>query len=138
MARKPDNDDYDKLLLAELRRIGDAILKLSATTNPPSDGNSNTLVVALLQALTKQGVEIMAGVQQLDEKVESITKLVGKVGVDVGTTKTEIQQLKDLIAQGGTITEAQLDAPLAKLTAIESALTDLDAQVNDPDLVVTT
>jgi len=70
----------------------------------------------------------MGIVEDLSAKADALTALVANVGGDVTALKAEIQALKDIIAGGGTITEAQLQPVMDKLTALEGQLTSLDQQ----------
>lgn len=86
------------------------------------------------QILEKENT-IMAKVIDLEAKLDSIAKIVESVAVDQTELKNEIQALKDQVAAGGTITEAQLDSPLAKATALEARLQGIDASVPPADPV---
>lgn len=74
---------------------------------------------------------IMAKLEDLEAALDAIPPVIAKIAADEAVLMAEIQALKDQIAAGGTITEAQLQSALDKAVAIKGGLDSVDATVPD-------
>ena len=95
----------------------------------------------MLEQIFQNSILIIQKLNQMSEKLDAINaaldaatatiaetnELVVKVDADVNKLDAEIQALKDQIANGGTVTEADLDALLVKATAVKDGLASLKA-----------
>jgi capsule polysaccharide export protein KpsE/RkpR len=72
---------------------------------------------------------IMAKIDDVQAVLDSIPPVLDAIAADEGKLMAEIQALKDQIAAGGTVTEAQLQAALDSATAIKARLDAIDTTV---------
>ena len=68
----------------------------------------------------------MATVKELNDKWDEAIAAISRIGAEEVKQTAEIKRLRELVAGGGTITEADLDPLLAKSTAIVDALKAID------------
>lgn len=71
----------------------------------------------------------MATVEQVQGVLDSVEPVIDAVAADEAKQAAEIQRLKDVIAAGGTITEAQLDPLLERANSIKARVDALDLSV---------
>jgi hypothetical protein len=89
-------------------------------------------VVAQIHALTLQGKTIMSTVTSVKQLVTDLDTETNDVAAKVDAQTAEIKRLSDVIAAGGTITQADLDAISDGLTPISERLKVLGASQTDP------
>ena len=89
-------------------------------------------ILTLLKALTAQEKHIMATVTSIKQLVTELDTETNDVAAKVDAQSAEIKRLSDLIAAGGTVTQADLDAISDGLTPISERLKVLGASQTDP------
>ncbi len=72
---------------------------------------------------------IMAKLDDVQAALDAIPPVLDAIAADEAKQATEIQALKDIIAAGGTITEAQLDPLLARANEIKARVDAIDVGV---------
>ena len=80
------------------------------------------VVTQQLDTLIKQGGIIMAKIEDVNAKIAEVKAAIAAEKAEVAAA---IQALKDQIAAGGTITEAQLDAVLTGVSEIGAGVADI-------------
>lgn len=71
----------------------------------------------------------MAKLEDVQAVLDSIPPVLQNIVADEAKQAADIQALKDQIAAGGTITEAQLDPLLERANAIKAAADAIDVSV---------
>ncbi len=89
----------------------------------------NSSVLKKLVAIQKGGEKIMGKMEELEASLDSMNTTVTAVAGDQQVLKDEIQALKDQVAAGTPVTEAQLDSALGKAKALQARLEGIDASV---------
>ncbi len=82
-----------------------------------------------LTAIHRQGVNIMATVDELNAKMDAIPPVLDAIEADTNGLKTQIQALSDQIAAGTPVTQQQLDALVVKADSILTRTQSIDASV---------
>lgn len=77
----------------------------------------------LLKRFIRGQVANMATKQELQDAIDKVTTAVAD---EISRVTQTIQDLKDQIAKGGTLTEADLDAPVASLNQLAASLSTVD------------
>lgn len=78
----------------------------------------------------------MAKVTDIDTLLDSLNTATNDVAADVATQAAEIAALRDQIAAGAPVTQAQLDAIASRLGTSVARLQTLAADTNNPVPVV--
>jgi cell division protein FtsB len=86
-------------------------------------------VVKTLTAIHRQGVNIMATVDELNAKMDAIPPVLDAIEADTNGLKAQIQTLSDQIAAGTPVSQAQLDALVVKADGIVNRVQSIDAEV---------
>ncbi len=86
-------------------------------------------VIKTLTAMHRQGVTIMATVDELNAKMDAIPPVLDAIEADTNGLKKQIQALSDQIAAGTPVTQAQLDALTIKADGIVNRVQSIDASV---------
>ena len=71
----------------------------------------------------------MAKLDELQAALDAIPPVLDSIVADEAKQASEIQALKDIIANGGTITEAQLDPILARANEIKAKVDAIDVSI---------
>ena len=90
------------------------------------DANKQQLdrIESLLRHLVEQGEDTVAKIEDVNAKIAEVKQQIADEKAEVAAA---IQALKDQIAAGGTITEAQLDSVLAGVGDIGAGVKDIHA-----------
>jgi len=103
---------------------------------PPGSGLDFTTkldaILAHLRAISLQENTIMATVTSIKQLVTDLDAETNDVAAKVDAQTAEIQRLSDLLASGGAVTQADLDAIGAGLEPISARLKALGASQTDP------
>lgn len=99
-----------------------------------SDGVDRKLdhVLHVVSALAAQEKQVMAGVNDIKQLVRDLDDETNAVADKVDAQTAKIQELKDQIAAGGTVSQADLDEIAAGLTPISDRLKSLGANTDQP------
>ncbi len=83
----------------------------------------------ILGEIYERGEIIMAKIDDVQAALDAIPPVLDAIAADEAKQAAEIQSLKDIIAAGGTITEAQLDPLLARANEIKARVDAIDVSV---------
>jgi hypothetical protein len=78
--------------------------------------------------LTHLGAQLMATFAELNQHVTDVQDAVHNINIGLQAVRTEIQALKDQLATGGLVTQAQLDSLDATLAATQAEATEVLGQ----------
>lgn len=91
-----------------------------------SDSTLLQQVETSLTLLHRKVDTLMATVKELSDKLDETTTAISRIGAEEVQQTAELKRLRDLLAQGGTITAADLDPLLLKAQTIVDALKLID------------
>jgi len=93
------------------------------------DSVDEAVIKHLLSPLSKLGAKIMATLQDLKDKVALLTTTIAdekaEVTAKLAELSTQIQALKDQLAAGTLVTQADLDGLAAQVDALTIAAEDI-------------
>ncbi|MDD5189437.1 MAG: hypothetical protein PHE50_00160 [Dehalococcoidales bacterium] len=87
------------------------------------------VIVCLFLYTIKLEINIMATLQELKDAIAAVNSTIAaekaEVQAKLAALLVEIQTLKDQIASGGLVSQADLDALTASVTAIDAGVKDI-------------
>jgi len=122
MSKKAPHQERTKTI--RIRRLFDALDHFVSHTH--SDSTRLQQVEASLTLLHRKVDTLMATIKQVSDKLDEATAALTRIASEEVKQTTEIKRLRDLLAQGGAITEADLEPLLTRSTAIVDALSAID------------
>ncbi len=111
-------------------------MSIHITVHPDPPDDRLDQILTLLKALTTQEKTLMATVLTVKQLVTDLDAETNDVAAKIDAQAAAIQALKDQIAAGGAVTQADLDAISDGLTPISDRLKALGSNPVDPIPVV--